>query len=1436
MHISVRLSVLISLIALSFSTLSASPRVSHERMAEVYRESSTPYKYGLAVAPQDNSHKIDCPTVFREQDKWYMTYVVYNGSGGKDGRGYETWIAESDNLLEWKTLGRILSYRDAGWDLNQRGGFPALIDMDWGGTCSLGRHDGRCWMTYIGGEGKGYEAISAPLGVGLAWTEGSPATAHEWQSLDRPVLSVTDKDVQWWESLTEYKSTVFNDPAKTLGAPFVMYYNAGGINPANGVKGERIGIALSDDMTHWRRYEGNPVFSHETRGTITGDAQIVRMGDLYVMFYFSAFNPSRRYKAYNTFACSYDLVNWVDWDGDDLIYPTRDYDEMFAHKSWLVKHDGVVYHFYCAVNNAGQRGIAVATSKPMGTSSVTFPKPPAPPSRDWENHHILHIDREPARSAFIPYGEKPGDRTVSLNGSWRFRWTPDPDGRAGTFYKSAFDDSAWDTLAVPAVWEVNGYGTPIYASAGYTFKINPPRVTDTPGEGYTSFYERNPTGQYRRTFTVPDTWIGDGQTFLRFDGVMSAFYVWVNGKRAGYSQGSMEPAEFNVTRFLRKGENTIAVEVYKYSDGSYLEDQDFWRFGGIHRDVTLFHTPDVRLRDYTVHTAPDPDCHDFTFRLDPRFEVFRGERAEGYTLRVRLGQKGREAVADTTVAIADILDLDHKASVMNEWFPQRGPRKTGRISRLISAPELWTAETPALYELTLELCDASGAVVERARSKVGFRSVEVRDGRVLVNGRPVRLRGVNRHEHHPATARVMSEEMMIRDIRLMKQANINAVRTSHYPDTPRWYELCDSLGLYVMDEADIEEHGLRGTLASDPDWHAAFMDRAVRMAERDKNHPSVIFWSMGNESGYGPNFAAISAWLHDFDPTRPVHYEGAQGVGGNPDPATVDIISRFYPRVMAEYLNPGIKEGEDKERAENARWERLLQIALDPGDNRPVLTSEYAHAMGNAMGNFKEYWDEIYSHPRMAGGFIWDWADQGIEQTLPDGRKRMAYGGDFGDKPNLKAFCMNGVVMADRTLTPKYYEVKAVYSPVAISLKSFDPETGRVEIEFINRNHHTDLSAFQAVWTLVADGFPGKTGEISLPDLAPGQSGAASILLKGLKKESDLRLNVSVRLKSATDWADVGHEITVRQLALQDRMTEAVRREAKPGKGLKSMENAEAVSISGPRFSASWSKADGNLSSLAYNGREILRGSYFQAFRAPTDNDRSFGNWLAKDWARNNMDSPEVKCESLTLSEADGWAEVRAVQRYSFANGAVTVRSVYSVYPDGTIDLRQSYERDGSLPELPRLGSVLVADSTFRNVEWFGYGPRETYPDRCESASIGRWKSRAGDLYTRYPRPQDSGNIESVAEIILTDAKGDGIRVSTLGETFSASALPYSATDIAKAGHDCDLHETDTVYLSLDSAVLGLGNSSCGPGVLKKYSITPGIHELNVRISPAKNK
>ena len=893
---------------------------------------------------------------------------------------------------------------------------------------------------------------------------------------------------------------------------------------------------------------------------------------------------------------------------------------------------------------------------------------------DWEDNHVLQINREPARAYFIPYGEKAGDRMLSLNGEWQFRWTKTPQWRIKDFYRTDFNDSGWIKFPVPANWEVNdgnhSFGTPIYISAGYPFKIDPPYVMSEPKREWTTYEERNPTGQYRRTFTLPAGWQA-GQTFLRFEGVMSAFYVWINGQKVGYSQGSMEPSEFNITSYLRQGDNQIAVEVYKYSDGSYLEDQDFWRFGGIHRDVLLYHTPDVRLRDVAIRASMDG-----VLQINPQFSVYHNENGEGYRLVATLFD-GNSPVCCDTIATDETLDLAHKASRMNEWFPQRGYRKFNRMEMKVDHPRLWSVDHPNLYTLRLQLQNADGTIVEQTTQQVGFRTIEIADGRLLINGRAIKIRGVNRHEHDPYRARVMTEELMKQDLQLMKQANINAVRLAHYPNCPRWYELCDSMGMYVMDEADCETHGLRGTLASTPDWADAFLDRAIRMAERDKNHPSIIFWSLGNESGYGPNHAAMSAWLHEFDPTRPVHYEGAQG---DPDPKTVDVISRFYPRVMEEYLNPGIPEGSDKERAENARWERLLEIANRTNDNRPVLTSEYAHCMGNALGNFKEYWDEICSHKRMLGGFIWDWVDQGIIE--PQGI--VHYGGDFGDKPNLHAFCMNGIVMSDRTLTPKYFEVQQVYGEVAKAC-----------------------------------------GDSYVPVDYTKALGVKSL---GDKKPKSLKTKAT---------------------------------------------------------------ADFSLFTLHSSLKP-------QVFRAPTDNDKSFGNWLAKDWKRCGLDTLRIP---MTTDQQGN-----------------ELTFTFTI-PDG-------------LPEIPRLGILIELPREYEQLTWYGRGPWDNYPDRKQSCPIGLWQSTVSQQYVHYPRPQDSGNHEDCTYVELKTKRGKRLCIEAVDRPFSFSALPYSAQYLASNTHDHELQDQGKTYLSIDCAVMGLGNSSCGPGVLKKYTIDKSKkHQLKIRIA-----
>lgn len=1053
----------------------------------------------------------------------------------------------------------------------------------------------------------------------------------------------------------------------------------------------------------------------------------------------------------------------------------------------------------------------------------------------WQNHHVLQVNRMPARANYTPYGETAGDRSMSLNGMWKFNWVPTSQERPLDFYQTDFNDAAWVDFPVPANWEVNGYGTPIYVSAGYPFKINPPYVEDQPKQGYTTEIERNPTGSYRRHFRLPDSWEGK-RVFLRFDGVQSAFFVWMNGVQVGYSQSSMDMSEFDVTEYLQKGDNLIAVQVFKYSDGSYLEDQDMWRFAGIHRDVTLYATENVRLYDFGIRTILDDKYLNAELQIEPTLKTFGGASVEHLLIEANLTDADNKNVWPEALVqeAVPVLNKDFKAGILNARTPQRGARDFGWFKAKVDSVHLWSAETPYLY--TLELClrdTLQNKVLERISTKVGFRDVKVKNGQVLVNGKPIRFRGVNRHEHDPWQAKVMTEELMIKDIQLMKRANINAVRTAHYPDVPRWYELCDEYGLYVMDEANIETHGVRGWLAANPDWANSFMDRTIRMAMRDRNHPSIIVWSLGNESGYAFNFAATAAWLKDFDPTRFIHSEGAQG--SPMDPAAVDVIARFYPRTQDAYVNPNIPEGADAERAENARWERLLSIAHDTANgDRPVMTSEYAHAMGNAMGNFKEYWDEIYSHPRMLGGFIWDWADQGIFQKLPDGRVQVSYGGDFGDKPNLKAFCFNGVVLSDRGLTPKYEEVKKVYQPFLIELLPQKEEDKDLRIRLTNRQHHIGTTPYELSWTLYQEGKKVESWTEFLPDINPGE--AKEILLhcrKWKKLKGNVQLRVSLCLKEAKPWAEAGYELAWEQFTIKKADLKPT---ALVAAAVAYSQEGNVLTAKVKNIEYQWDLNTGAILSMKSKSqewvdqpRDLPAQPYFQAFRAPTDNDAGFGNWLAKDWRNHQMNAPQIRPEQVSYKALEnGCLEVFAKIRYQYAKGSILREVRYLVDGKGVLDVRENYQTQGELPVLPRLGVAWTFTPKAENLQWFGYGPHETYSDRKSGASISKWQSTVSEQLFPYPKPQESGNHEETQYFTLRTDAGATLTVQAVDECFSFSALHYAADDLASKKHHVELQARPQVICSIDAQQLGLGNSSCGPGVLEKYLVNK--RQLHYRI------
>jgi beta-galactosidase len=1151
--------------------------------------------------------------------------------------------------------------------------------------------------------------------------------------------------------------------------------------------------------------------------------------------------------------------------------------------------------------NARCRDTKIARLLLFSLWAAAFPLLAAP---DWENEQVLQINREPPRATFIPFpdtaGALTGDRAaspffLSLNGPWRFHWAPRPEDRPTNFFQADFDDSKWDTLQVPSNWEMKGYGTPIYVSSGYPFKIDPPRVTGEPKPEYTAFKERNPVGSYRRAFDLPATWKAR-RVFLHFAGVESAFYLWVNGARVGYSQGSRTPAEFDITGYVKSGANQLAVEVYRWSDASYLEDQDMWRMSGIFREVFLYSTADVRLRDFAVRTDLDTNYADATLQIRPELAAYSNRPIAGWTVRAQLFGPSKQPVFATELSCdaEPILNRDFKAAVLDERVPQRGQPKFAWLETRVKNPAKWTAETPSLYTLVLTLNDEHGATIEAASCQVGFRKIEIRDGRLLVNGRPIRLRGVNRHEIDPDTGHSLSLDRMEQDITLMKQANINAVRTCHYPNDTRWYDLCDRYGIYVMDEANLETHGTRGTLANDPRWASAFLDRAIQMAERDKNHPSVVLWSMGNESGYGPNFAAMSGWLHTFDPTRPVHYEGAQGT---PDPPTVDIISRFYPRVMDRYLRD--------DASANTRWVRLVELARNsrggdgsspssaktgdepspprsaalPADPRPVLTSEYAHAMGNAIGNLDVYWDEIYSQPRLLGGFIWEWVDQGLHKTSADGKIFVAYGGDFGDVPNLGAFCLKGIVASDRSTPPKYWEVKKVYQPFRI--EPLKLKTGNATVKVTNRHHFLNLRELEARWSVTSDGAVLQSGVLPPLDIAPGAQAVVRIPVAPIRNPApgaEYRLRLSFHTRTDSPWDRAGYEVGWEQMQIPVKVPAPAASKTPILPRLKLADTGDMVRIQGANFTAAFSRSTGTLASLAYNGHEILSttnsasfanplgmilplplgegrgeggrdegdsdfrhrpsdflpaGPVLQAFRAPTDNDRAFGKWLARDWKQAGLDQLSRRVDLFAVSQpASNVVRVSVTATSAATNGAFIHRTVWTIRADGSLDMDNQFELSGSLPPLPRIGVVMRIDGRFDRFRWYGRGPFENYADRKQSADMGIWSGTVEGQYVPYARPQETGNKEEVRWATLSDDAGEGLLVIAEETPMSVSALHFTASDLAAARHAYELKPRREVVLSLDARQSGLGNSSCGPGVLERYALQAKTYRLRLSFRP----
>jgi beta-galactosidase len=1045
--------------------------------------------------------------------------------------------------------------------------------------------------------------------------------------------------------------------------------------------------------------------------------------------------------------------------------------------------------------------------------------------RDWQNARVVERNKEPGRTPSLPYPNEAAARAgqrdanpfyLSLNGEWRFCYAPNPAAAPEGFWEPAFDDSAWDTIEVPGNWQLQGYDRPIYVNVRYPF----------PTERYPLVPEDdNPTGSYRRTFGIPAGWQGR-QVFLLFEGVDSAFYVWLNGELVGYSQDSRLPAEFNVTRFLRPGENTLAVQVYRWSDGSYLEDQDFWRLSGIFRDVALWSAPSVHVRDFWVRTEFDAAYRDALLTVQAKVRNYGQERADPCRLEmVLLDAEGKAVFSHPSAAwqvSAPTGGLPWAATPPAEQFGVDGGDEVTLQSALpVTSPKQWSDEYPYLYTLLLTLRDSAGAVLEVLRTAVGFRQVEIKDGQIHLNGVPLVLKGVNRHEHDPVTGHTVSLESMLTDIRLMKQFNINAVRTSHYPNDPRWYDLCDQYGLLLIDEANIESHGVWDRPTRDPLWTAAFMERGIRMVERDKNHPSVIIWSLGNESGYGPNQAALAGWIHYYDPTRPIHYESAtsQGVYEGPQTAPeIDIVSVMYPSV-----------------------DRIVEMAQAPGETRPLIMCEYAHSMGNSTGNLREYWDAVERYPRLQGGFIWDWVDQGIRQVAADGTPWFAYGGDFGDEPNDGAVCINGLVFPDRTVQPALWEVKKVHEPVRF--EPLDLLAG--DFEIVNGYAFSSLAGLDLRWEVSSDGQTLASGHLGRLSAPPGGSERVHVPFGAptLAPGAECWLRLSVHLADGNAWAPRGHEVAWAQflLPLEAPAPPVVHVRDMPALGV--IEDAAQVVVQGADFRLVLDRNAGTLSSWERDGAHLLRrGPWLNVWRAPTDNDEGqpWSEQSAAAWRRAGLDRVVHRVCSVTVRQPSPTiAEIRVCSVVSADDVEVDFDAEYhyTICGRGDILLETRVTPSPGLPPLPRLGLQLVLPGGYERFTWYGRGPHESYPDRKESAAIGIYSGTVDEQYVPYVRPQENGSKTDVRWVALTDRAGTGLLavaepLDGVASVLSVSAHHFTADDLTRARHTHQLVPREEITLNLDHAQAGLGGASCGPGTLPQYRLQPAPAVFRVRLRP----
>jgi len=1030
-------------------------------------------------------------------------------------------------------------------------------------------------------------------------------------------------------------------------------------------------------------------------------------------------------------------------------------------------------------------------------SLVTYApqQPAAQKLEEWQDVSIAHINSEPMHVTYVPYDTaeqalrndfKNSPYILSLNGAWKFKWVPNVDDRPADFFKDAYDTSQWADFPVPSNWEFKGYGMPRYMNSAYTFGSQPPQPPMVPREG-------NPVGSYKRTFRLPANWKGR-EVFLQFGAVNSAFYVWVNGQFVGYSQDSKTPAEFNITKFLRDAENSVAFQVYRYSVGSYLEAQDMWRISGVERGIQLFSTPKVYLRDFFARAGLDEKFVDGKLSVTVSLRSLLDRAVEHYRVQLQLYDAQRKPV--------------FAKPVEKQFSLAAGASSDIEFEQNVSAPAHWTAETPNLYSLVLTLQDDKGKSIEVVTHKIGFRNVEIRGGQLLVNGVPIYIKGVDRHEHDPVEARAIPEERMRQDIQLMKQFNINAVRTSHYPNNPYWYELCDEYGLYVIDEANIESHGMgyrpERTLANKPEWRALHMDRTQRLVERDKNHPSVIIWSLGNEAGNGPNFVATYDWVKQRDTSRPVQYERAQ-LGSN-----TDIYVPMYMQI------PSLLRYVEKEQT------------------RPLIMCEYAHAMGNSVGNLQDDWDVIYAHRQLQGGLIWDWVDQGIWKTNERGEKFFAYGGDFGDSPTDGNFLCNGLVLPDRTPHPHAWEVKKVYQYVKVEPADWQ----RNQFKITNRYDFIPVDGFEISWKLVAEDKVLATGKLPPQKIPARSSATVTISIPAMDPQPGVEyfLTFSSRTTKATPLIPAGFEVAWDQLAVPVSKPVETKVDLNRMPTLQMTDSPAEISVQGRDFSLAFDKRAGTIRSFRYRNTELIRtGPIPDFWRAPTDND--FGYRMPVRLALWREAGPKRAVNSVTAKQiSDKEIQIRVEATLPAGNSPYT--TTYTVYGSADVIVENSFAPGvENLPELPRFGMQMTLPVSFDTITWYGRGPHENYWDRNTSAAVGMYRGTVMEQFHPYIRPQENGYKTDVRWVALTNS--DGIGLAALGLPLISTAAGHFTYDDYEYGpekdqrHPTDLHKRNLVTFNVDYKQMGVGgDDSWGARPHEQYRLPARPYSYSFRLRP----